>query len=70
MGWDGTGINCYGIGWDRKICPMDKPVDTSDGAVTPVEIQTKSTSPGMKGFSQSFSIIFTTDCTVHLSHFF
>ena len=25
MGWDGTGINCYGMGWDRKICPMDKP---------------------------------------------
>ena len=23
-GWDGTGINCYGMGWDRKICPMDK----------------------------------------------
>ena len=25
MGWDGTGINYYGMGWDRKICPMDKP---------------------------------------------
>ena len=25
MGWDGTGINCYGMGWDRKICLMDKP---------------------------------------------
>ena len=25
MGWDGTGTNCYGMGWDRKICPMDKP---------------------------------------------
>ena len=24
MGWDGTGMNCYGMGWDRKICPMDK----------------------------------------------
>ena len=24
---DGTGINCYGMGWDRKICPMDKPAD-------------------------------------------
>ena len=24
MGWDGTGINCYGMGSDRKICPMDK----------------------------------------------
>ena len=21
MGWDGTGMNCYGMGWDRKICP-------------------------------------------------
>ena len=29
MGWDGTGINCYGMGWDRKICPMDKPVKHS-----------------------------------------
>ena len=29
MGWDGTGMNCYGMGWDRKICPMDKPVNTS-----------------------------------------
>ena len=27
MGWDGTGINCYGMGWDRKICPMDKPAN-------------------------------------------
>ena len=25
MGWDGTGMICYGMGWDRKICPMDKP---------------------------------------------
>ena len=22
--WDGIGINCYRMGWDRKICPMDK----------------------------------------------
>ena len=24
--WDGTGMNCYGIGWDEteKIRPMDK----------------------------------------------
>ena len=27
MGWDGTGINCYEMGWDRKICPMDKPAN-------------------------------------------
>ena len=27
MGWDGTGMNCYGMGWDIKICPMDKPDD-------------------------------------------
>ena len=26
MGWDGTGMNCYGMGWDRKKCPVDKPV--------------------------------------------
>ena len=25
MGWDGTGMNCYGMEWDRKICPMEKP---------------------------------------------
>ena len=25
MGWDGTGMNCYEMGWGRKICPMDKP---------------------------------------------
>jgi len=27
--WDGTGINCYGVGreWDRKICPMDNPAN-------------------------------------------
>ena len=25
MGWDVTGMNCNGMGWDRKICPMDKP---------------------------------------------
>ena len=26
MRWDlhWAGMNCYGIGWDRKICPMDK----------------------------------------------
>ena len=29
MGWDGTGMNCYGMEWDRKICPMDKPENTS-----------------------------------------
>ena len=23
MGWNSK--NCYGIVWDRKICPMDKP---------------------------------------------
>ena len=28
MGWDGTGMNCCGMGWDRKICPMDKPGNT------------------------------------------
>ena len=22
MRWDGTGMNCYGMGWDIKICPM------------------------------------------------
>ena len=28
MRWDGMGINCCdGMEWDRKICPMDKPVD-------------------------------------------
>ena len=26
--WDGTGMNCYGMGRDRRICPMDKPADT------------------------------------------
>ena len=26
MGWDGTGMNCYEMVWDRKICHMDKPV--------------------------------------------
>ena len=25
MGWDGTDMNCYGMGWNRKIGPMDKP---------------------------------------------
>ena len=25
MGWDGIGINCCGMGWDRKICSVDKP---------------------------------------------
>ena len=29
MGWDGTGTNCYGMGWDRKKCPMDKPADNA-----------------------------------------
>ena len=24
MGWGGTGMNCYGMGWGRKICLMDK----------------------------------------------
>jgi len=23
--WDGTGINCYVMWWDRQICPMDNP---------------------------------------------
>ena len=23
MRWDGTGMNCHGMGWDRNICPMD-----------------------------------------------
>ena len=23
--WDGTGMNCFGMGWHRKICPTDKP---------------------------------------------
>ena len=23
--WDGTGMNFYAMGWDKKICPMDKP---------------------------------------------
>ena len=27
MGWDGRGIICCGMGWDRKICPMDKPAN-------------------------------------------
>ena len=27
MGWDGIGIIYCGMGWDRKICPMDKPVN-------------------------------------------
>ena len=32
MGWDGTGMNCYGMEWDRKIIyPMEKPaVSKSD----------------------------------------
>ena len=27
IGWNGTRINCYEMGWYVKICPMDKPGD-------------------------------------------
>jgi len=29
--WNGIGINCYVMGWDRQICPMDNPVKTPIG---------------------------------------
>ena len=37
MGWDGTGTNCYGMGWDRKICPMDKPANIASAKIRNVE---------------------------------
>ena len=42
---------------------LSKDADTSGGGVTRVEMRTQLTSPGMRGFSQLFSIISTRDCT-------